>query len=205
MGMSAISRPRPTTMTCSAVSAISLIRWEDTKTVRPSAARRLQQVTDPADPLRVQAVDRLVEDEGRRVGQQRRRDAEPLSHAQGEAAGPLAGDLVQPDHVDHLVDPAHPRCRGSRPGPAGGCTPSARCAPHAPPAARRPPAAASDAPRRARPSTVTEPDGRRVETEDHPHRRGLAGAVRPEEPGHDARPDGEGQVVRRRPCRRTAW
>ncbi len=36
--MSASSWPRPITMRWSAVSAISLIRWEETKTVRPSAA-----------------------------------------------------------------------------------------------------------------------------------------------------------------------
>ncbi len=38
MLMSASSCPRPMTMRWSAVSAISLIRWEETKTVRPSAA-----------------------------------------------------------------------------------------------------------------------------------------------------------------------
>ena len=43
IGRSAISRPRPTTMTCSAVSAISLIRWLETKTVCPSAARVLSR------------------------------------------------------------------------------------------------------------------------------------------------------------------
>ena len=37
--VSAMSRPRPMTTSWSAVSAISLIRWLETKTVRPSAAR----------------------------------------------------------------------------------------------------------------------------------------------------------------------
>ena len=46
--VSAISLPCPITIRCSAVSAISLIRWEETNTVRPSAARSLQQVPDPA-------------------------------------------------------------------------------------------------------------------------------------------------------------
>src|SRR6185503_15473165 len=39
------------------------------------------------------------------------------------------------------------------------------------------------------------PGGRRVEAEDQAHRRRLAGAVRPEEAGHDAGLDGEGEVV----------
>ena len=42
--VSAISRPRPTTMRCSAVRAISLIRCEETNTVRPSAASSLSRV-----------------------------------------------------------------------------------------------------------------------------------------------------------------
>jgi hypothetical protein len=54
MAMSAISLPRPTTMTWSAVGAIWLIRRLETKTVCPSAARllsrsltqRLEQGTD---------------------------------------------------------------------------------------------------------------------------------------------------------------
>ena len=42
--VSAISRPRPMTTRRVAVWAISLIRWEDTKTVWPSAARSLSMV-----------------------------------------------------------------------------------------------------------------------------------------------------------------
>ena len=42
--MSAISSPRPITIRCSAVSAISLIRCEETNTVRPSAARPLSRL-----------------------------------------------------------------------------------------------------------------------------------------------------------------
>ena len=41
---SAISRPRPITIRCSAVSAISLIRCEETNTVRPSAASSLSRL-----------------------------------------------------------------------------------------------------------------------------------------------------------------
>ena len=53
---SASSRPRPITTRCSAVRAISLIRWEDTNTVRPSAARersrfRIHKMPSGSKPL----------------------------------------------------------------------------------------------------------------------------------------------------------
>ena len=59
----------------------------------------------PADALGVQAVDRLVEDDDRRVAEQRDGDAQPLAHAEGELADALAGDRLQPDEAEHLVDP----------------------------------------------------------------------------------------------------
>ena len=54
--VSAISRPCPITIRCSAVSAISLIRWEETKTVRPWPARffirlRIQWMPSGSRPL----------------------------------------------------------------------------------------------------------------------------------------------------------
>ena len=55
------------------------------------------------DALGVEAVDRLVEHERVRVAEQRRRDPEPLPHAERERPGPLAGDLLQPDQLDHLI------------------------------------------------------------------------------------------------------
>ena len=62
------------------------------------------------------------------------------------------------------------------------------------PAARRPCRSGSSTRDRAgRPSGAVR--GRAVEPEDHPHRRGLARAVRPEETGHSTRFDGERQVV----------
>ena len=88
----------------SAVTAISLIRCEERNTVRPSAASRLEQVADPVDALGIQAVDRLVEDQDLGIAQQRGGDPQPLAHAEGELAGPLAGDLVEADERDQLVD-----------------------------------------------------------------------------------------------------
>ncbi|KRC95336.1 hypothetical protein ASE41_05980 [Streptomyces sp. Root264] len=54
--MSASSWPRPMTIRWSAVSAISLIRWDETNTVRPSAARafirlRTQRMPSGSRPL----------------------------------------------------------------------------------------------------------------------------------------------------------
>jgi hypothetical protein len=63
----------------------------------PLGGQRLHQVPDPADPLRVQAVDRLVEDEDGRVAEQRGRDAEPLGHTQGELASLAVGCGLQAD------------------------------------------------------------------------------------------------------------
>ncbi|CAM5693481.1 hypothetical protein SVIOM74S_04750 [Streptomyces violarus] len=71
---------------CSAVRAISLIRWEETKTVRPSAARDLGGGCGSQHALGIEAVDGLVEDEGGRVAEEGGGDAEALSHAEGEAA-----------------------------------------------------------------------------------------------------------------------
>ena len=83
---------------------ISLIRCDETKIVLPSPGERAQQVADPADALGVEAVRRLVQDQRLRVAEQRRRDAEPLAHAERERPDALACDLLQPDELDHLVD-----------------------------------------------------------------------------------------------------
>ena len=83
--------PRPTTTRWSAVSCSSLIRWLDTSTARPCGGQRPQEAAHPHDALRVQAVERLVQHQHRRVAEQRRRDAEPLPHAERVAAGLAAG------------------------------------------------------------------------------------------------------------------
>src|SRR6185503_18467383 len=76
---SARTAPRPITTRWSAVSAISDIRWLETKTVRPSAAScrarvRTQRMPSGSSPL---------------TGSSRT----------------LTGDLLQADEVEHLVDP----------------------------------------------------------------------------------------------------
>src|SRR6266545_2693713 len=82
---------------------------------RPAFGRQSpQQRPDPADALGVQAVHRLVEDHRVGVAEQRRRDAEPLAHAEGEATGRPAGYLAQADRVDHLVHPGAADAAGLR-------------------------------------------------------------------------------------------
>ena len=109
--------PSPMTTSWSAVSCISLIRWLETKTVRPSAARPRSRLPDPAHAVRVEAVDRLVEHQHLRVAQQRAGDAEPLAHAERVGAGAAPGGPGQPDAFEHLVDPAARGCRCCAPWP----------------------------------------------------------------------------------------
>ncbi len=104
--VSAISRPRPITTSRVAVSAISLIRCEDTNTVRPSAARPLSRFLIHSTPSGSSPLTGSSRTTTPRIAEQRGRDAQPLAHPQGEPAGPLAGHLTQADHVDHLIDPA---------------------------------------------------------------------------------------------------
>ena len=67
---------------------------------------RAQQLADPPDALGVEAVDRLVEEEGAGVAEQRGGDAEALAHAEREPARATAGDVGEADHLEHLVDAA---------------------------------------------------------------------------------------------------
>ena len=106
MLQSAMSRPRPITITWSAVFSISDIRWLDTSTVRPSAASDLIRLRIHRMPSGIQPVHRLVEHQDLRVAEQRRGDAEPLAHAERESLGPLPGHVGQPDDAEHLVHPA---------------------------------------------------------------------------------------------------
>lgn len=53
---------------------------------------------------RVEAVGGFVQHEQPRPGQQCGGEPEPLAHAEGEAAGPVVGDVGEPDLVEHVVD-----------------------------------------------------------------------------------------------------
>ena len=104
--VSASSRPRPMTTRWSAVTAISLIRWLETSTVRPSAARSLQQRPHPQDAVGVEAVDRLVEDDHGRVAEQRRRRCPAAVPCRGRTPPARRRATVgQADQLEDLVDP----------------------------------------------------------------------------------------------------
>ena len=106
-------------------------------------------------------------------------------------------DRVEPDQLEHLVDAAVRRCRWSRRA-------TDRCAQAVRPAWTA--LASSSAPTSRNGlddalvrATVDQAParGRAVQAEDHPHRGGLARAVRAEEPGHLPGPDREAEVVDR--------
>ena len=177
------------------MSCSSPIRWLETSTARPSRGQRAQEAAHPDDALGVEAVEGLVEHEHRRVAEQGGRQAEPLAHAERVAAG---------------LAPGHAVCR-----PACSITSSTRRAEQAlgvgqpqqvvAPAAARVESAGveqrADVAQRAGAGcgTAALDQGAalvdRVEAEDHPHGRGLAGAVGADEAGDLPGRDREGQAV----------
>lgn len=152
------------------------------------------QIADPEDALRVEAVDRLVEEEHLRIAEQGRRDAEALAHAEREALGALPGDVLEAHDAQDLVDPLL-----GDPGQLGGGQ-----------EVRAGPAAAvhgfgveqgADVPLGVRQlaegqAVDGDPAGAwAVQAQDQSHGGGLPGAVGPQESRHVTGPDLEGQVV----------
>ena len=146
------------------------------------AGQRPQEPAHPDDAFGVHAVERLVHHQHRRVAEHRRRDAEPLPHAQRVAARLPPRRGLQPGLLDDRVDAAGVQALGvGQPqqvvagGPAGlqrgrvqqrsdvGQRPAQR--PVRPPADQRGALVG------------------RVQAEDDPHRGGLARAVGADEPG----------------------
>ena len=66
---------------------------------------RAEEVAEPADPLRVEPVRRLVEDEHLRVAEERGREPEPLAHPERVALRAPTRGAGQLDEVEQLVDP----------------------------------------------------------------------------------------------------
>ncbi len=146
----------------------------------------LEQVPDPQHPLWVQPVDRLVEDHDAGIAQQRRGDAQPLAHPQGEPANPLAGHVLQSGHADHLIDPP--------PADAVGLRQRQQVVAGRPAGVHRP-GLQQDAQlrhRRRRRAIILA-----VQPGDHPHRGRLAGPVRAEKARDDAGPDNKVQAIDR--------
>ena len=70
----------------------------------PLGRHAAQEVAQPADALRVEAVGGLVEDQHARVAEQRRGEPEALAHAERVLARPAVGGVVELDEPQHLVD-----------------------------------------------------------------------------------------------------
>jgi hypothetical protein len=159
-------------------------------------SKPLEEVPDPQHPLRVQPVDRLVQDDDAGITQQRRGNAQPLAHPQGEPADPLSRHVGQADNVDQLIDPA--------PAEAVGLGQRQQVVAGRPPGMHRL-GLEQDAQlgHRGRGRTVipaVDPDpagGALIQAGDHPHRGRLTGPVRAEEAGHDAGLHDEVQPVDR--------
>jgi hypothetical protein len=73
-----------------------------------------EEPAQPADPLGIQPVRRLVEDDRLGVAEEGGREAEPLTHTHRVAAGPLAGRRRDADQLEHLVDATVRDPRGRR-------------------------------------------------------------------------------------------
>jgi hypothetical protein len=146
------------------------------------------------DPLRIEAVDRLVEHDGLRVAEQRGGNAEPLPHSERERSRALLGHVVQPDHVDQLVHAAPGNAVRLREREQMVVRRAARV--HGARLEQR-----ADLVQRRLVIPVALPvhrDGAgrwRVEAEDQAHGRRLPGAVRAEEAGDDAGLDDEAELV----------
>ena len=162
------------------------------------------QVPDPADPLGVQAVDRLVEDQHPGVAEQGGGDPQPLRHAEREAPDPAGGHRSQADQLQDLAHPAprDPVAPGQPQqmvmgGPPAVHGPGVQQRPHLPQRRRQLPVAlAVDGHAAA---------GGGVQPEDQAHGGGLA---RPRwAPGtRSPGPAAPGTTARPRPgCGRSAW
>ena len=180
--------------TSSTVCATSERTWLDDENGPALLGERAQEVTKPADPLRVEAVRRLVQNEHLRVAEKSCRETESLAHAEGVALHAPAGRRAHVHQSEDLVD--------ARPRDA--------------PAHREHPQVVPTRASRMRIERLQQhadsPDGvvelgiwpaeyggpprrRTDEAEDRAHRGRLACAVRSEESRDPSRLDREGQVV----------
>ena len=82
----------------SAVRSISESTWDDRKTSTAAVALAADDLAHLADAVRVEAGHRLIEDQDRRVVQQRPREAElllqPLRQVDGEVIGAIGEPTV---------------------------------------------------------------------------------------------------------------
>jgi hypothetical protein len=71
----------------------------------PLGGQGAQEAAHPDDAFGIHAVEGLVQDQHRRVAQQRGGDAEPLPHAERVTAGPAANDRRQAGLRGYRVHP----------------------------------------------------------------------------------------------------
>jgi len=159
--------------------------------------QRAQEAAHPDDALGIQAVERLVEHEHRRVAQHRGGEAEPLPHAEGVAAGLAPDRGPQASCVDDLVDPFGVQALGVRQPQqvvAGGAARLQRGG-----VQQRPDVAQRVPQRPVRVAADQRGAGvGRVQAEDDPHRGGLARTVGPDEAGDLAGLHGERHAIQGR-------
>ncbi|GAB3980669.1 hypothetical protein GCM10027615_59670 [Plantactinospora veratri] len=154
----------------------------------------LHEVADPEDALRIEAVDRFVEQQHRCIAEQRGGDAEPLRHAERESAGPRVRHTLQADHAQYLGDPG-PR------NPVAHGKPEQVVVRRTPRMQRFGLEQGADLPEWIAQFGVPPPVDERVtgsgpnQAEQRAHRGGLAGAVRTEKPGDPSRRHLKGQAV----------
>ena len=67
---------------------------------------QLEEIPQPRDALRVEAVGRFVENEDVGLAQHRAGELEALAHAHREATNGPVPDFGQADKVEALIDPA---------------------------------------------------------------------------------------------------
>ena len=99
-----MKRPRPMTMISSAETAISLMRCELTKTVRPSLASarkksRIHLMPSGSSPFTGSSKNRIPG-----ITEERSRRCRGADSSQGEGADLLIGDGADAHEVEHLVD-----------------------------------------------------------------------------------------------------
>jgi SAM-dependent methyltransferase len=68
-----------------------------------------KKLTDVADPMRIETGRGLVEQQQLRLTQERGRDAETLPHASGEPGNAIVATVAEPDATQDLVDVCVPR------------------------------------------------------------------------------------------------
>ncbi len=156
------------------------------------AGQVLEQIAEPRDALRIQSIARLVEDQRMGVAEQCGGDAEALAHTEAELPGLAAGDGLEPDHAENLVDPGQRDAVGRGEHPQVIARGSGRVEWLG--LEERPDMAHRLAQLAERPAVERRRSLTTIESEHEPHRGRLARAVGPEEAGHATRVNDEREV-----------